>query len=152
MTLVHRDSSVARNNMPVARLSSDDFTGGHATYFDQGGIPGACGAVHSNSDLIAAICKSNSSSVAQMLDPLTFSLAALTRWGSYPSGSSPNCGRSIVVTNTNNGKTALVVVADLCPGCGENDLDLSIGAFSLIDDSSQGLADGILPIVWQYDD
>nr|VWO95507.1 N/A [Ganoderma boninense] len=132
MTLVHRDNSVARNDMPIVRSSSDDFTGGHATYFDQGGIPGACGAVHSNNDFIAAI--------------------SLTRWGSYPSGSSPNCGRSIVVTNTNNGKTAIVVVADLCPGCGENDLDLSLGAFSLIDDSSQGLADGILPIVWQYDD
>ena len=55
MTLVHRDTFVARNDTPTARSSSADFTGGHATFYYQNGLPGDCGNYNSDSSLIAAL-------------------------------------------------------------------------------------------------
>ncbi|PIL33941.1 hypothetical protein GSI_03649 [Ganoderma sinense ZZ0214-1] len=122
MTLVHR------NDTPIARSSSADFTGGHASFYYQNGLAGACGVVHSDSSFIAAL--------------------QTTRYGPV-SAMSPNCGRSITLTNTNNAKSVTVVVADVCVTCSnENDLDLSIGAFLQI----STLADGYVPIVWHYND
>ncbi len=61
MTLVHRDTLAARNDTPsIARSSSADFTA-HATFYAQNGLPGACGVVHSDGDLVAAIRKSTHS-------------------------------------------------------------------------------------------
>jgi expansin (peptidoglycan-binding protein) len=52
---------------------------------------------------------------------------------------SPYCGRYIQATNTGSndgvggkGNTLTVLVADTCPGCGENDLDFSIGAWNAL--------------------
>lgn len=61
MTLVHRDSVVARNATPIARSSSADFTGGHASFYSQNGFTGACGVIHPDSAFIAALRKSASS-------------------------------------------------------------------------------------------
>ena len=52
---------------------------------------------------------------------------------------SANCGRQIQLTNTNNGKSVVVTVADACPTCtDENDLDLSVGAFTQIATEEEG--------------
>ncbi|KAM5543280.1 hypothetical protein V8D89_003154 [Ganoderma adspersum] len=130
VTLVHRDSVVARNDTPIARSPSADFTGGHASFFSQNGLPGACGVFHPDSAFIAAL--------------------QITRYGPT-SQVSPNCGRSITLTNTDNGKQVTVTVADVCVTCSnENDLDLSTGAFIQI--ATSGLADGYVPISWHYND
>ena len=62
---------------------------------------------------------------------------------------STNCGRKIKLTNTNNGKSVSVTVADACPTCpDENDLDLSFAAFTSIATEEEGE----VPIVWHFDD
>ena len=66
------------------------------------------------------------------------------------------CGRTISVTNNgggqvNNGQgtTITVTVADTCPGCDENHLDLSEGAFEAL---TGGNLDppGEFDIVWHF--
>ncbi|TBU65794.1 RlpA-like double-psi beta-barrel-protein domain-containing protein-containing protein [Dichomitus squalens] len=107
--------------------SSGDFTGGHATFFYQGGNAGACGQVHPDSAFIAAL--------------------QTKRYGDLSQESS-NCGRKITATNTNNGKSVTVTVADACPTCPEeNDLDLSFAAFTSIATEEEGE----VPIVWHFD-
>ncbi|KAI0749223.1 RlpA-like double-psi beta-barrel-protein domain-containing protein-containing protein [Daedaleopsis nitida] len=102
------------------------FTGGHATYFYQNDFAGACGVVNPDSASIAAL--------------------SIERYGSL-STASPNCGRTIKVTNTANGHTVEAVVADGCPTCSTaNDLDLSVGAFQQL----SALENGDIPITWEY--
>ena len=75
-------------------------------------------------------------------------IAETKRYGDLSQQSS-NCGRKITLTNTNNGKTVSVTVADACPTCGnQNDLDLSHEAFLQIATE----AEGEVPIVWHFDD
>ena len=57
-----------------------------------------------------------------------------------------NCGRTVSITNNDNGKTITATVADTCPGCGYGSLDLSTGAFGAIGSYDQG----VLPISWSY--
>jgi len=60
---------------------------------------------------------------------------------------SPLCGKQVVITNTQNGKTVTVTVADDCPTCNSSgSIDLSVAAFDAIADPSQG----IVPITWHY--
>jgi rare lipoprotein A (peptidoglycan hydrolase) len=60
---------------------------------------------------------------------------------------SPLCGKQVVITNTQNGKTVTVTVADDCPTCsGGNSIDLSVAAFKAIADESQG----VVPISWVF--
>lgn len=55
------------------------------------------------------------------------------------------CGKSVTITNTDNGKSVTVTVADECPTCdNSNSIDLSTGAFDQIADESSG----IVPISW----
>ncbi|KAK7033919.1 hypothetical protein VNI00_012543 [Paramarasmius palmivorus] len=75
---------------------------GDATWYQPGGNYGACGAKNQNSDLVVALPK-----------------------GKYANGS--NCRKHINVHYKN--KVVDVTVADLCPGCGPNDIDLTEGAF-----------------------
>lgn len=106
----------------------DVMTGGFATYFYQGGNAGACGTVHSDSDYVIAI-------------------DAAGWWSNYESSGSSYCGKSITLTNTNNGKSVTAVVADVCPTCDTNNsLDLSVGAFQAIASES----DGLVPITWVW--
>jgi expansin (peptidoglycan-binding protein) len=57
------------------------------------------------------------------------------------------CGKSVQITNTANGKTVTVTVADECPTCNNaNSIDLSHGAFGMIADYSQGE----VPISWKF--
>lgn len=106
-------------------------TGGEATFFYQGGNAGACGTVHSDSDYIAAIDQD--------------------QWYASGSGSfgqpSSLCGKQVVITNNNNGKSVTVTIADVCPSCvNSNSIDLSVGAFTAIASES----DGMVPISWQF--
>ncbi|KAH9063325.1 plant expansin [Lactarius vividus] len=105
---------------------SDVNTGGQATFFYQNGVAGACGKVHSDDDLICA------------MDQI--------RYGD-PGAKSALCGKQVQITNTKNGKTVTVTVADDCPTCRNgNSIDLSEAAFKAI----ALLSDGVVPIEWSF--
>ncbi|KAM0753881.1 barwin-like endoglucanase [Meredithblackwellia eburnea MCA 4105] len=101
--------------------SSSDTMTGQATWYTQDGNPGACGNYNSDSALIVAL-------QSQLYSQ------------SY-------CGKTVVITNTANGKSVTATVADECPGCATKySLDLSTGAFDSI-----GSADtGVLSISWYF--
>ena len=102
-------------------------TGGFATFFYQGGNPGACGNYHSDSDKIVAIDTSG--------------------WWQNTGSPSPYCGQWVTITNNNNGKTVVAQIQDACPTCvNGNSLDLSVGAFTAIADESEGS----VPITWSF--
>jgi hypothetical protein len=106
--------------------SSGDITGGFATFYNQDGSEGACGGFSGDGDYIAAL--------------------AGGQYGDMNSRS-PNCGRSITVTNMQNGKSVTVTVVDACPTCDNgNCVDLSPTAFNDIADA----ATGIVPITWHF--
>jgi len=103
----------------ASSTSSTAYSGGFGTYFYQEGVAGACGTVHSDTDLIVAI------------DQAMYSLSL--------------CGKTVVVTNTANSKSVNATVADECPGCrNPTSLDMSLGAFETIGD----LSTGVLDITW----
>jgi hypothetical protein len=111
-----------KNNGSSAAVSSGGgsgvHTGGQGTFFYQNGVAGACGTVHSDNDFIAA------------LDSRTYGNTGVK---------SPYCGKKITITNTGNGRTVQVTVADACPTC-ENpaSVDLSVAAFGHLADLSEG--------------
>ena len=128
-------STTTTSSTPASSPSSGSSggsvqTGGVATYFTQNGVAGACGIVHPDSALIVAIDKGY--------------------WPGYESGdASPLCGRSLTITNTDNGNTVTATVQDVCPTCDNlNSLDLSSGAFLTI---AGALAVGEVPITWVWD-
>lgn len=101
-------------------------TGGFATYYYQGGNAGACGNYHGDYDMIGAI------DIA---------------WYGNTGSQSQYCGRSVKVTNQNNGRSVDIIVADVCPTCNtDNSFDLSVGAFQAI----ASLDDGLVPITWSF--
>ncbi|KIJ48871.1 hypothetical protein M422DRAFT_77601, partial [Sphaerobolus stellatus SS14] len=88
---------------------------GTATFFFQNGVPGACGTVHQDSDFIVAL-----------------------QTEQYANG--VQCGRTITITDTDTGKTAVGTVADECPTCdGSGSIDLSEGLFEVFAPTSQGV-------------
>lgn len=95
------------------QLSDIDFS---ATWFSQNGVAGACGTVHSDDDLIAA------------LDYRSYGdLGAKSEY----------CGQKIRVSW--QGKTVDVIVADACPTCYNSaSVDLSKAAFEALADLSVG--------------
>lgn len=104
------------------------YTGGFATFFVQGGNRGTCGDIHAESDLIAALDYS--------FDPVL----------SDPSNRK-YCGRSVRITNPNNGHSVDVIIADVCPTCiNANSLDLSLGAFDALGSRDEGM----IAIVWKF--
>ena len=114
---------------PTEAPESDDeetFTGGQATFYDQNGNAGACGNFRKDSDLIVAMDY-------RFYGPLN--------------KKSDFCGRKVVITNTDNGKTVTATVEDACPSCkNKNSLDLSRGAYNAIGAEEKG----ILPIKWHF--
>lgn len=120
-------TSEASNNDNNSSPSGDVKTGGYATFFYQGGNPGACGVVHSDSDKIVAIDGNG-------------------YWQNF-GVQSEYCGRWVNIKNTQNGKTVTAMVADVCPTCvSDNSLDLSVGAFTAIADEWEGS----VPITWSW--
>ncbi|GAA5941837.1 hypothetical protein JCM3775_004778 [Rhodotorula graminis] len=121
-------SSSSATGSSASSTSSSSSSGstysGTATFFYQDGNAGACGSTHSDSDKIVALQSSMYGS------------------GSY-------CGKTVVVTNTSNGKSVTATVADECPGCSTSEsLDLSTGAFDSIGDEDTGE----LSISWSFSD
>ncbi|KAH9029944.1 plant expansin [Lactarius pseudohatsudake] len=109
---------------------SDVNTGGQATFFYQNGVAGACGKVHSDEDLICAIGETKVATAIQALD-------------------SPLCGKQVRITNTENGKTVTVTVADDYPidsSMNPNSISLSEAAFRAL----APLSDGSVPIEWSF--
>ncbi|TFK54769.1 barwin-like endoglucanase [Heliocybe sulcata] len=103
----------------AASSSSGLITGGFATFFYQNGVAGACGTVHSDNDLIAAIDQD--------------------RYGNSGVQSSL-CGKKVQITNPANGKSVTVTIADDCPTCKNSDsIDLSYGAFTSIATEAEGM-------------
>ncbi|KAH7340882.1 RlpA-like double-psi beta-barrel-protein domain-containing protein-containing protein [Rhizoctonia solani] len=105
---------------------SDAIKGGFATFFEQRGVAGACGAVHAETDKVVAL--------------------DYRRYGDLGRQSS-DCGRTVLITNPKNGKTVTAKVADACPTCeNENCLDLSYGAFDEIATRKEGM----VAIEWRF--
>ncbi|KZT26532.1 hypothetical protein NEOLEDRAFT_1132045 [Neolentinus lepideus HHB14362 ss-1] len=122
-TSTHSSAPAATSS---ASSSSGLITGGVATFFWQDGNAGACGQVHSDSDLIAAIDQD--------------------RYGDSGDESSL-CGKQVKITNTANNKSVVVTIVDDCPTCdNKNSIDLSFGAFTEIATE----AEGEVPIEWQF--
>ncbi|KAI3598553.1 non-catalytic module family expn protein [Moniliophthora roreri] len=92
---------------------------GDATWYQPNGNYGACGWKLSNSDMVVALPS-----------------------GKYANGS--KCRKHINVHYKS--KSVNVVVADLCPGCGPNDVDLSEGAFKKL----AGLDVGRMKVNWDF--
>lgn len=92
----------------LAGIVSQVFSGGIATFFTQNGVAGACGQVHSDEDMVAALETSQ-----------------------YANGK--HCGKYIQVVNKNTKITKKVLVADECPTCdSSNSVDFSKGAFKAL--------------------
>lgn len=91
-------------------------SGGQATYYYQGGNPGSCGNWNGDDAMIVAV---NS---AQMNGNM--------------------CGQPIWIQG--NGKTIQATIADTCPTCDSQSLDLSVAAFQEL----SGLDAGVVPITW----
>lgn len=109
-----------------SNVGSSVNTGGFATFFYQGGNPGACGEYHSDSDLIVAIDEA--------------------RYGN-PGQKSSLCGKKVKITNTKNNKSVTATIADDCPTCrNSNSIDLSYGTFAAIAAESEGM----VPISWSF--
>ncbi|KIM49060.1 hypothetical protein M413DRAFT_15265 [Hebeloma cylindrosporum] len=101
-------------------------TGGFATFFYQNGVAGACGTVHKDTDLIAAIDGD--------------------RYGNLGARSSL-CGKKVKITNPKNQKSVTVTIADACPTCkNSNSIDLSVSAFKNI----ATLDEGMVGITWSF--
>jgi len=111
---INRDTIQSRQ----APTPGQVITGGQATFFFQGGAAGACGQVHADSDLIVAL-------------PQALFSSSL-------------CSQQVQITNTQNQQTVTATVADECPSCNAQSLDLSQGAFEQIGD----LSAGVLSIQW----
>ncbi|GFZ50494.1 hypothetical protein JCM24511_08251 [Saitozyma sp. JCM 24511] len=105
---------------PAAEVKRQSNSG-QATYFEVG--LGACGWTNTDSDSIVAL------NAAQ-----------------YSGGA--DCGKSITITNTDNGQTATATIVDECPGCGSGSLDLSPSLFSTLTNGDMGL--GVFPITWSF--
>ncbi|BGP53987.1 hypothetical protein JCM8202_002985 [Rhodotorula sphaerocarpa] len=108
---------------PTQQASNANSGGysGRATFYSQNGNAGSCGQYHSDSDYIIAL-----------------------PYGLVDGGA--HCGQSVWIRNTQNGKSINAVVADTCPGCGGQNIDLSKGAFGALGAYSQG----VLPINWGF--
>ncbi|KAF8798069.1 barwin-like endoglucanase [Phlegmacium glaucopus] len=101
-------------------------SGGFATFFYQNGVAGACGTVHSDNDMIAAI--------------------DADRYGNTGVRSGL-CGKRVSITNTENQHTVVVTIADACPTCdNSNSIDLSVAAFQEL----APLEEGLLHITWSF--
>ncbi|KAI0340096.1 hypothetical protein BDW22DRAFT_439219 [Trametopsis cervina] len=100
---------------------------GHGTWFTQNGVAGACGKVHSDDDFIVALDARKYGNTGEQ---------------------SPDCGRTLTITDTSSGKTHTATVADACPTCGsEDDLDMSVALFKAL---ASDLGIGYIPITWSF--
>jgi len=129
-TTTHHTTTSTHKASPTSSPPSSGNTlkgSGQGTYFTQNGVAGACGKVHPDSAKVVA------------LD---------TQLYGNTGEASQYCGKTITITNTNNGKTVTAIVADACPTCGGKDyVDMSVGAFTEIATEEEGE----VPITWVMD-
>jgi len=121
VSVITAASAVVIPRQGVITSIGDVVSGGFGTFYYQGGGYGACGNINPDSALIVAV--------------------------QYERYQASLCGQTVQITNQNNGKTILAIIADKCPGCANsNSLDLSVGAWNGI---GQTEADGSqVPITW----
>ncbi|CAO1620389.1 unnamed protein product [Jaminaea pallidilutea] len=105
---------VAAPATPIERR--DAHSGSRATWYKQNGNPGSCGQYHGDNDWIVAV--------------------------SADHHDSSNCGKTITIEY--NGQQRVATIADTCPGCGYNDLDMSTGLFQQF----EGLDKGVFYFTW----
>lgn len=93
---------------------------GIATFFFQHNTAGACGIVHQDTDKVVAL---------QTLNYQQGEKGSVSEW----------CGKTIEITNNDNGNTVTATVADECPTCGDqDDIDLSQAAYDALGAESVG--------------
>jgi len=97
------------------------------------GAYGSCGVIHADSDFIVA------------LPTAQFSAAEIKA----------HCGQTVSITNVGGGKvnegigkTLTAVVADTCPGCVGQGLDLSTGLWEALHGGNRD--DGVFEIEWYF--
>ena len=112
---------------PAPQLESRNVFGGKATWYASDKSEGNCGWWSTNADHIVAL--------------------NTIQYGSTDK-KSEHCGRLVRIVNENNKKVIHAVVADSCPTCEPNSLDLSKGLFSILADGDLDL--GIFPISWSF--
>ncbi|GAA5857329.1 hypothetical protein JCM8547_002222 [Rhodosporidiobolus lusitaniae] len=116
-----KSSSTASSSSSSSASSSSTYSG-QATYYLQGGVAGACGTVHEDTDYIIALQTSM-----------------------YADGD--NCGKTVTITNAANSKSVTATVADECPSCeSSTSIDLSESVFEAIGD----LDTGVLTVEWSF--
>jgi len=108
------------NNNNSGNTNSGTYNG-DATFFYQDGNPGNCGQYSQDTDYLIALPTSM-----------------------Y--GGGEDCGRTVSITNTNNGKQVSAVVKDSCPTCPGNSIDLSVATFNAIATPEEGE----VPITWSF--
>ncbi|PPQ73613.1 hypothetical protein CVT26_010521, partial [Gymnopilus dilepis] len=64
----------------------------------------------------------------------------------YDQDGGNDCGKSIQITNIQNGNTATGIIEDSCPGCGQGDIDLSPSLFQQLAPLDQG----VVQVSWTY--
>lgn len=125
----HKHKATSTNspaNPPAPTGSGSTVKGsGFGTFFFQGGVAGACGDVHKDSDFVVALDKDLYGNTSEK---------------------SQYCGDTIKITNKANGKQVTAIVADACPTCANwGSVDLSQGAFDQIAEESTGM----INITWE---
>ncbi|GAA5856286.1 hypothetical protein JCM8547_000853 [Rhodosporidiobolus lusitaniae] len=113
-------TKAASNYKSSSSSSSGSSYSGQATFYYQNGVAGACGTVHSDSDMIIAL----ESSV-------------------YANGA--HCGKTVTITG--NGVTQTATVADECPSCvSSGSIDLSSGLFAKFASYDAG----VVEVTWHF--
>lgn len=112
---------------PASQLEGRNVFGGKATWYSAKMSEGNCGWWSTDADHIVAL--------------------NTHQYGSTDTRSK-HCGRLIRIVNEKNKKVIHAVVADSCPSCEPNSLDLSKGLFSLLADGD--MDSGIFPISWSF--
>jgi len=93
------------------------FSNQPATYYYQNGNAGSCGDYNSDDAIIVAV---KSGIMGSQL-----------------------CGKSVTLRNTATGKSITAKIADTCPTCENQGIDLSKGAFEALLPDGAGLGQGV---------
>ncbi|EIW67651.1 hypothetical protein M231_02655 [Tremella mesenterica] len=59
-----------------------------------------------------------------------------------------NCGEKVKITNRQNGAVVMAIIADECQTCSTNGLGLSPAVFFALQEGSQQVGSGRLPVSW----
>ncbi|KAB5588834.1 putative effector protein [Ceratobasidium theobromae] len=110
----------SRSNSTLVARGPFDVHNGWATWYNPSEDIGACGQMHYDSELVAAI--GHSLYEEMMVD------------GNPNHGKA--CGKTAKVTW--KGKSVTVKIVDMCMGCGDHDIDLSPAAFQKLADLDVG--------------